>query len=615
MTRPGYPLGSGLPGPASKVPFVGIDPEYVEEQVKCQAACPAHTDARRYIWLIAEGRFDEAYALNKIYNVFPAVLGRVCTRPCEDACRRADDDDPVSIRALKRAAADFRSERWRHMMPNRQPSNGMSVGIVGSGPAGLGAAQDLALLGYDVVVYEAMSVPGGMLVAGIPAYRLPREIVEEEIRDLYDYGVEIRCGVKVGTDVQVSELLQRHDAVLLAAGCQKPVRLNVPGEELQGVFPGLWFMEKVNLGDNAPEEARAHGGSLDLAGKRVAVIGGGFTAVDCVRSAVRLGASEVKMVYRRGMDEMPSSPEEIHEAQQEGVELILLASPVKVLGDASGRARALRCVRNRLGAPDASGRRRPEAIEGSEFEVEADIVIAAVSQEPDLSWIDVPIEVTRWGTIRIDQSTGITSHPGLFAAGDIALGAANVIEAVADAHKAAEGIHRYLGGAESPPKWLEAKALPGYTRDMVDYETPREDQPVIALADRSSFEAEVELGYSKETAVSQARRCYFCHIQVSQTENPCVLCGACVEVCPKDTIDLVRPDGTIVRPDELMIPRAGQPGDKKLPAIAPAERASIVIDDDGCIRCGLCAAYCPTKTLVLKEYIVRPQPDLEVKVL
>ncbi|MER3396716.1 MAG: hypothetical protein C4318_01710 [Acidimicrobiia bacterium] len=607
------PADFGLPGPASKVPFVGIEPEYVEEQVKCQAACPAHTDARRYIWLIAEGRFDEAYALNKIYNVFPAVLGRVCTRPCEDACRRADDDDPVSIRALKRAAADFRSERWRHMMPERQPANGMSIGIVGSGPAGLTAAQDLALLGYRVVVYESMPIPGGMLVAGIPAYRLPRDIVAEEIRDLYDFGVEIECGIRIGTDVQVSQLLEEHDSVLIAAGCQRPVRLSIPGEEATGVYPGLWFMEKVNLGDNAPEEARLHGGSLDIAGKRVAVIGGGFTAVDCVRSAVRLGASKVRMVYRRGMDEMPSSPEEIHEAQQEGVELVLLASPVEILTDPSGKVRALRCVRNRLGEPDASGRRRPLTIEGSEFEIDTDLVIAAVSQEPDLSWIDIELETTRWGTLRIDPSTGMTSVPGVFAAGDIALGAANVIEAVADAHKAAEGIHRFLGGADSPAKWLEAKALPGYTRNMVDYERPREDQPVIALAERNSFEAEVELGYSKETAIEQARRCYFCQIQVSHTENPCVLCGACIEVCPKDTIDLVRPDGTIVRPDELMVPRSGQPGDRKLPAIAPAERASIVIDDDGCIRCGLCAAYCPTKTLVLKEYIVHPQPDLEVK--
>jgi NADPH-dependent glutamate synthase beta subunit-like oxidoreductase len=608
-------LEPGLPGPASKLPFIGIEPEYVEEQVKCQAACPAHTDARRYIWLIAEGRFDEAYALNKIYNVFPAVLGRVCTRPCEDACRRSDDDDPVSIRALKRAAADFRSERWRHMMPERHPPNGMSVAIIGSGPAGLSAAQDLALLGYEVVVYEAMSVPGGMLVAGIPAYRLPREIVEEEIRDLYDYGVEIRCGIKIGTDIQVSDLLARHDAVLIAAGCQKPVRLKIPGEDSQGVWPGLWFMEKVNLGDSAPEEARAHGGSLDLAGKRVAVIGGGFTAVDCVRSAVRLGASEVKMVYRRGMDEMPSSPEEIHEAQQEGVELILLASPVEIVADTSGSVSVLRCVRNRLGEPDASGRRRPVTIEGSEFDIETDIVIAAVSQDPDLSWIDVDLEVTRWGTVRIHQGTGMTSVAGLFAAGDIALGAANVIEAVADAHKAAEGIHRYLGGSDSPAKSLEAKALPGYARDMVDYERPREEQPVIALAERESFEAEVELGYSKSTAIEQARRCYFCQIQVSQTENPCVLCGACVEVCPKDTIDLIRPDGTIIRPEDLMLPRAGQPGDQQLPAIAPSERASIVIDDDGCIRCGLCAAYCPTKTLVLKEYIVHPQPNLELKVV
>jgi formate dehydrogenase major subunit len=602
-----------IPGPAVDVPFVDIDPEYVEEQVKCQAACPAHTDARRYIWLISEGKFDEAYALNKIYNVFPGVLGRVCTRPCEDACRRTDDDDPVSIRALKRAAADFRTERWRQMMPERQPSNGMRVAIIGSGPAGLTAAQDLVFLGYEVVVYEALDVPGGMLVAGIPAYRLPRDVVAEEIKDLYDYGVEIRCGTKIGRDVAFSELVSDYNAVVIAAGCQKPVRMGIPGEDSLGIYPGLWFMEKVNLGESAPDEARRHGGSLDLEGKKVAVVGGGFTAVDCVRSAVRLGASQVTMVYRRGMDEMPSSPEEIHEAQQEGVELILLASPVEVLADSSGRAKKLRCIRNRLGEPDASGRRRPIAIEGSEFELDVDVVIAAVSQEPDLSWIDVELETTRWGTLRIDPSTGMTTVPGVFACGDIALGAANVIEAIADAHKVSEGLHRYLGGAEPPLRWLEAKPLPGYRRPMTDYERQREEQPVIPLADRIRLDAEVELGYSRETAIEQARRCYFCHIQVSQTENPCVVCGACVEVCPKDTIELIRPDGTIVRPEELMTPRAGQPITEKLPALAPAERASIVIDDDGCIRCGLCAVYCPTKTLVLKEYIVKPQPELEAR--
>lgn len=590
--------------------LVTISPDYIEEQIKCQAACPAHTDARRYIWLISEGRFDEAYALNKIYNVVPGVLGRVCTRPCEDACRRADDDDPVAIRALKRASADFKSDRWRMMMPEPQPANGMSVGIVGAGPAGLTAAQDLSLLGHAVTIYEALPRPGGMLIAGIPAYRLPRETIDSEIADLLDYGVRIQCGVRIGKDLPLSKLLGMHHAVLITAGCQQPVKLEIPGEDSQGVYPGLWFMEKINLGSEAPEEARDHGGDLDLTNKRVAVIGGGFTAVDCVRSAVRLGASEVHMVYRRGMDEMPSTPEEIHEAQVEGAELVLLASPLEILKDSDGRVRSLRCIRNRLGVPDASGRRRPMAIEGSEFEIDCDIVIAAISQEPDLSWVDVELERTRWGSIKVAPDTGMTSRQGLFAAGDFALGAANVIEAIADAHRAADGIHRFLGGLEPIAKTLESSTLRGYRRDMEVYEIPREDEPVVPLAERSDFMTEIELGYTREMAVEQAKRCYFCHIQVSQTDSPCVVCGACVEVCPKDTIDLLRPDGSLIDPKEVMSPRRGTPDDQVLPAYSPGDSASILIDDDACIRCGLCATHCPTGTLVMKDYYVHPQPVL-----
>lgn len=590
--------------------LVEIAPDYIEEQVKCQAACPAHTDARRYIWLVSEGRFDEAYALNKIYNVVPGVLGRVCTRPCEAACRRADDDEPVAIRALKRASSDFKSDRWRMMMPEPQPPNGMSVGVVGAGPAGLAAAQDLSLLGHAVTIYEALPMPGGMLVAGIPAYRLPRDIVEAEIADLLDYGVKIQCGVKIGDDIPLSRLLGMHHAVLVSAGCQKPMRLDIPGEDAHGVYPGLWFMEKINLTADAPEDAREHGGNLDLTGKKVTVIGGGFTAVDCVRSAVRLGATEVQMVYRRGMDEMPSTAEEIHEAQVEGVGLVLLASPLEVVKDDAGAVRALKCVRNRLGVPDASGRRRPMAIDGSEFEIECDIVIAAISQEPDLSWIDLELELTRWGGIKVAPDTGMTSHQGLFAAGDFALGAASVIEAVADAHRAAEGIHRFLGGTNPLDKTLESSTLRGYKREMYVYEMPREEEPVIPVAERDDFTTEVEVGYTPEMAIEQAKRCYFCHIQVSQTDSPCVVCGACVEVCPKDTIDLLRPDGSLVDPKEIMFPRRGIPGESALPAYSPGDSASILIDDDACIRCGLCATHCPTGTLVMKDYYVQPQPVL-----
>lgn len=602
------PTASVLQGGDLK--YAEIDPDYIEEQVKCQAACPAHTDARRYIWLISEGRFDEAYALNKIYNVVPGVLGRVCTRPCEVACRRADDDEPVAIRALKRASSDFKSDRWRTMMPEPQPPNGMSVGIVGAGPAGLTAAQDLSLLGHAVTIYEALAMPGGMLVAGIPAYRLPRDIVEAEIADLLDYKVKIQCGVKIGTDIPLSRLLSMHHAVLITAGCQKPMKLDIPGEDAHGVYPGLWFMEKINLAADAPDEAREHGGNLDLKGKKVAVIGGGFTAVDCVRSAIRLGAAKVQMVYRRGMDEMPSTPEEIHEAQIEGVGLVLLASPLAILNDGAGAVQKLKCVRNRLGVPDASGRRRPMAIEGSEFEIECDLVIAAISQEPDLSWIDIDLELTRWGSVKVAPDTGMTSRQGLFAAGDFALGAANVIEAVADAHRAAEGIHRYLGGTEPLEKTLDSSILHGYQREMHVYEMPREEEPVTPAAERYDFTTEVEIGYSPEMAIEQAKRCYFCHIQVSQTESPCVVCGACVEVCPKDTIDLLRPDGSIVDPKEIMFPRRGTPGDEKLPAYSPGDSASILIDDDACIRCGLCATHCPTGTLVMKDYYVQPQPVL-----
>ena len=396
----------------------------------CQEACPIRQDTRGYVALIAQEKFKEALELIRKVNPLPAVCGFICHHPCEEACLREEVDHPIPIRVLKRFVSEY--ERKREGMGMRPKTKRREkILVIGSGPAGLAAANDLGLLGYGVTIFESLSVLGGMLSVGIPAFRLPRDILQMEIDGIKQLGIEMRTRhpFRFEGNSKTYRKLGFH-AAFLSIGAHRSLKLNVPGEALQNVLPGVEFLRDINLGKK-----------IEM-GKKVAVIGGGNVAVDVARSALRLGTRRVEIYYRRSRNEMPAIPEEVDEAIREGVKIHILASPVKIIGK-GGREVGMECVRMRLGEPDGTGRRRPIPMEGSNFEVHADTIISAIGQKVDRKAIR-ELDTNRDGTIRVDQKTGETSMEGVFAGGDVVTGPGWAIDAIAAGKKGAESIHRYL---------------------------------------------------------------------------------------------------------------------------------------------------------------------------
>jgi len=537
------------------------DDEWFKQNISCRWACPVSTDIPRYLALIAEGRFEEAYYVNKQANLFPEILGRVCHRPCEAACRRGLVDEPVAICHLKRFAADEvlrRREGMRSTLESPEARKGR-VAVVGSGPAGLAAAWELRLRGYDVKVYEAQEEPGGLLFWGIPPYRLPKGLVKRAISELCALGIEVITKRKIERE-ELDGLLSKHDAVLLALGAWRSLRLGIPGEEARGVIDGLLFMREVNGG---------RGEALKVGGKKVAVIGGGFTAVDCARSAVRLGAEEVVILYRRSRAEMPAFGEEIAQAEEEGVKIEELVSPLEVLVE-GGSVRGLRLIRNRPGEPDESGRRRPIPIEGSEFEFEADLVIRAIGQERE-GWP--------------------TSRPGLFFAGDFLTGPRTVIEAIETGKRAAEEIEKFLSRGANPALKVveESPKAEAIERRPAPEELPQRPMPTLPKGERT-LTAEVELGYSEEDARAEASRCYQCQFNLFVEAEECILCNKCVEACPYECL-------SIVSFSRIM---------NDLPGLEEAKSwldgGALILDETLCTRCGRCIESCPPKCMYFKQF-------------
>jgi len=405
----------------------------------CQETCPVHIDIRRYVGLIAEGRFDQALAVIRERNPLPAICGRVCNHPCESACNRGAQDEPIAIDALKRFVADYelklRKEGKVPYPKAPRKTKKARVAIVGAGPAGLTVGYDLSLRGYEATIFEAAPVPGGMLYLGIPEYRLPRDIIEAEVDYIKNLGVEIRLSTPIGPDLTIDDLFkQDYKAVFIGIGAHKGLKLKVPGEDdFEGLLDCIVFLRRVNLGDTTKP------------GRKVVVIGGGNSAIDSARTALRLGCEEVSILYRRSRREMPANPWEIEEAEREGVKIHYLAAPVKILGQ-NGKVTGMVCTKMVLGKLDASGRRTPIPIEGSEFEVEADLIIPAISQEPDLSFLHEGhgLEISKWNSFVIDERTMATNRPGIFAGGDAVTGPSTVIEAIAAGHRAADSIDRFL---------------------------------------------------------------------------------------------------------------------------------------------------------------------------
>ncbi len=475
----------------------------------CQAACPVGTNAGLYVSLIAEGRYDEALQVASEPNPFPAICGRVCTAPCEDACRRGEFDLPIAIRDLKRFATDHGSPLKRKIAPPKQ-KHLERVAIVGAGPTGLSAAYYLARHGYGVTVFDAMPVAGGMMAIGIPDYRLPRAELNRDIDAIGELGVEIHLNTAIGRDIGLDDLQRDYDAVLIAVGAQRSQRLGIPGEgELKGVIPATSFLKDFNLDSETTIQGE------------VAVVGGGSTAMDAARSALRAGASKVHILYRRSRIEMPAQAEEVRAALAEGIGLYELVTPVQILG-ADGHVCGVRCQRMALSDPDEKGRRKPVPVLGTEFDLPVDIVLVAIGEAPDPSFLPegTSVGVAPWGGLLINQVTLATGAPGVFAAGDVTYGPKSIIHAAAHGRKAARSIHAYL--AKIPPHLVHempedefetASTLPPGGKITLDLRpTPREIMPLCngeASHDRS---IEFAKGFTEEQARREASRCLRCDL-------------------------------------------------------------------------------------------------------
>jgi 2-oxoacid:acceptor oxidoreductase delta subunit (pyruvate/2-ketoisovalerate family) len=517
-----------------------LRPVYDEKKPPCNHACPAGNDIRGFIALILKGRLAEARELLRETNPFPAITGRVCHHPCELECNRRELDEPLSIRALERLAGDegYKALRAPHKRHEER------IAVVGSGPAGLSCAYFLARRGYHVTILESEREPGGMLRWGIPEYRLPKGVLDRELALLKGMGIELKVGVRVGQDVRLEEL--DADAIFLAVGATKGLELDLPGLDARGVLHGLEFLKRVNFGER-----------VEL-GERVAIIGGGNTAMDAARVALRLGAKPV-VVYRRTRAEMPAIPEEVEAALEEGIEFLFLAAPIEVL-TTDGQLKGARFTRMELGPPDETGRRRPIPIKGSEFEMELDNLILAVGERPDLSFLPEGVELKE-GRVNDPVLVRALKAP-IFAGGDAATGAGTVVDAIASGRRVAEAIDRHLRGLPEPAKGEEPVLVP-FARINLDYfePRPRVQGRTLAVPERVTNFREVELGLSLEEGQLEAERCFSCGV--------CNQCDNCITYCP---------DVAISRHDD-----------------------EYEVDYDYCKGCGICAQECPRWVISLVE--------------
>ena len=565
-------------------------PDYYHKVVDCQWACPAHTPVPEYIRLIAEGRYSDAYMINWKSNVFPGVLGRTCDRPCEPACRRGRvEDEPVAICRLKRVAADNKDDISSRLPPPAASRNGKRIALVGAGPAALTVARDLAPLGYDLVLYDGDAKAGGMIRSQIPRFRLPEEVIDEEVGYITGLGMEMRLGQRV--DSLKDLLAENYDAVFVGTGAPRGRDLDLPGREeaRANIHVGIDWLSSVSFGH------------IDRIGRRVIVLGGGNTAMDCCRTSRRLGGEDVKVVVRSGFEEMKASPWEKEDALHEDIPILNFRVPKAFTHD-NGKLTGV--VFEVVEAQyDDKGRRRLMPSGEPDEHYPCDDVLVAVGQENSFPWIerDIGLEFNEWDMPKVDEVTFQSTRPGVFFGGDAAFGPKNIIWAVAQGHDAAVSIHRYCQGEDvqdrPPPGFSLTSQKMGihewsYDNDISNdarFRVPQRDK-VESLKD---VRLEVELGFDARLGFSEAQRCLNCDVQTVFAEPLCIECDACVDICPVDCITFTE-DGE----EEDLRGRLNAPSlhlDQDLLVSDKLKTGRVLVkDEDVCLHCGLCAERCPT---------------------
>ncbi|HEX3845177.1 MAG TPA: FAD-dependent oxidoreductase [Steroidobacteraceae bacterium] len=587
-------------------------PDYFHRVVDCQWACPAHTDVPEYIRLIAQGRFTEAYLVNRHSNVFPGILGRVCDRPCEPACRRGRvEAKPVAICRLKRVAADNREDVSGKLPPVPKIKNGKRIACIGAGCASLTVANDLMPLGYEVTIFEQYGEPGGLMRTNIPSFRLPQTVLEEEIRMIVDMGVDLRLGSPIGS---MKELLAAggFDAVFVGSGAPHGKNLDLPGraQASPNVHIGIAWLESVAFGH------------IERIGERVLIIGVGNTAMDCCRTSLRLGAKNVKVMARKPRGFFKASEWELEDAEEESVEIVVNRAP-KALRLEGGRLVGMTfdCMEYEL---DASGRITAERLTGEEF-IPADDVILAIGQENAFPWIegDLGIDFDKWHVPKVDPVTFQSTRPGVFFGGDAAFGPKNIIWAVEHGHQAAISIHQHCQGEPvterlAPGVNLQSRKMGmhewSYSNDYTPVE--RRLMPHVSLKERfKKLNIEVELGFTAEQAAQEVQRCLNCDVQTVFTAKLCIECDACLDICPVDCLTMTANGPEAELRGRLKVAARNLTQPLYVSGPLPQTARVMVKDEDLCVHCGLCAERCPTAAWDMQKSNVHwPHAEDEARV-
>jgi NADPH-dependent glutamate synthase beta subunit-like oxidoreductase len=576
------------------------DPSYYHKVVDCQWGCPAHTNVPEYIRLIAQGRYDDAYILNRESNVFPGILGRTCDRPCEPACRRTRvDGKPVAICRLKRVAADHKSDEVMARLPKAPAQkNGKKVALIGAGPASLTVANDLMPLGYEVTIFEKFDRPGGLMRVNIPSFRLPPEVLDEEIAAIVDMGVDVRYNSPVES-LEALLATKEFDAVFVGSGAPKGKELEIPGRrDSDQIFIGIEWLESI------------HFGHVNSVGKRVVIIGVGNTAMDCCRSAKRLGATDVKVIARKTRKYFKASPWELEDAEEEGIHILENLQPVRFILE-NGVLTGMEFDKFVSEEKDGKLVQTPA---GREI-LPCDTVVLAIGQDNAFPWIERHIGLEfdkKWDMPVVDKKTFMSTRPGVFFGGDAAFGPANIIWAVEHGHQAAISVHQYCQGlplTERPPDGMTLASTKmglhewSYSNNYSG--APRQKMKHVEMPKRfDGMSIEVEEGFTEEQTRAEVQRCLNCDVQTHFTDNLCIECDACIDICPVDCLTIVPAADEPVLRTQLMAP--AQNLDQALFVSDPLKQTKRVMvkDENVCLHCGLCAERCPTYAWDMRKFVL-----------